>query len=746
MIRAHRLAVAVAAALCAVPAVAAAQQASLQGIVASAGTGAPLEGAAVVLESAGRQVHGTFADRNGFYQIGGIAAGAYTLRARGVGHAEQQRAIALAPGQRVTLRLELEPAAVALEGVVVTPERGAAVRDLGRQRVTPADLRAVPTPAGSGDLATYIQTLPGVTTTGDRGGQLFVRGGTPAENLVLVDGIPIYQPFHILGFFSVFPEDLVSSADFYAGGFGARYSGRTSSVLDVALRDGDPTGFRAFGAASPFLVEALAEGPATSDISWLVSARRSLVEETSGALLGRKQPITFESQLVKVTVTEGDEIRCSALALRTSDRGRLDPDEADSHVAWANLVFGGRCVTQLHRFVRLVEVGFSSSSLDNSAVSRGSSRFSSRVWRMQHDLHSTSMLASVPIYAGYQLHYDLTEFDLTELFGLQRDDGEILGASGYLEAALQAGGRFEVRPGVALTAAPRIGAEPRLRASWQPFGRSSEKVQGAVGLYRQDLTGTSDLRDVGSVFTAWMRPRGERPTVAVHAMLGWQQSLGGGLRWSVEGYHKRLRDVPVPAWQAVAQFTTRLDRADGTVYGADTRIELSRPGFYGFVGYGYGWTRYETRDDAFGRWFGEPVQGYHPPHDRRHQVNAVTNLELAGFDASARWQLGTGLPFSRPVGFDEAFDPTADFHDVTTDVGTPRLVLDRPFTARMPLVHRLDLSVERGWDLRRGRLTAQAGVVNAYDRRNMFYYDLFTGRRVDQLPLAPYASLAFRGR
>src|SRR5690606_35192440 len=117
---------------------------------------------------------------------------------------------------------------------------------------------------GSGDLATYLQTLPGVVTTGDRGGQLFVRGGTPAENLALVDGIPIYQPFHILGFFSVFPEDLVSSVDFYAGGFGARYSGRTSSVLDVQMRDGNPNKLSGAGSISPFLAEVLAEGPAGS--------------------------------------------------------------------------------------------------------------------------------------------------------------------------------------------------------------------------------------------------------------------------------------------------------------------------------------------------------------------------------------------------------------------------------------------------------------------------------------------------
>jgi hypothetical protein len=561
-----------------------------------------------------------------------------------------------------------------------------------------------------------------------------------------VDGIPIYQPFHILGFFSVFPEDLVSSVDFYAGGFGARYNSRTSSVLDVGLRDGNPNGYRAVGSVSPFLAEVLIEGPAGPGVSWIASMRRSLVEETSEALLGTRQPLTFESQLFKLTAATEDDLRCSVLALRTSDRGRLDPEETESHVGWENLVVGGRCVAQLNGFLRLVESNFSYASVDNAAVSHGSSNFHSRIWRMQHDAHVTSMIRSLPLYTGYHLYTELTEYDLAELYGLEgRGDG-IFGFGGYVEAAVPIGRRMEVRPGVVLTALPRAGVEPRLRASWEPFGRSSEKLQGAVGLYRQDVVGMSDMRDVSSVFTAWLSAPDEVPVEALHGMLSWQQALGGGVRWSVEGYYKRLNDIPVPLWRGVAQFTTRLGRADGEVYGADLRIEYTRPRFHGFVGYGYGWTQYEASQAEFSTWFGAPVQRYHPPHDRRHQLNAVTSLDIAGFDASARWQLGTGLPFTKPLGFDEAFDYSLHLHDVSTSMGTPRVVLDKPFTGRLPLMHRLDLSIGRGFDFSLGRLTAQVGVINAYDRRNMFYYDLFTERRVDQLPLAPYASLTVRGR
>ncbi len=735
---------AAAATLCCVPVMATAQQAAVLGIVADSGTGGPLENVTITLDTGGRTVYRTLTDRNGFFQIPGIRPGRYTLRGRRVGYQGREQIITLAADEQRRVSFRLEQSAVELEELVVTAEGGAAVTDMGRQVVTPAEVWAVPVPGGSGDLVSYLQTLPGVTTAGDRGGQLFVRGGTPAENMAIVDGIPIYQPFHILGFFSVFPEDLVSSADFYAGGFGARYQGRTSSVLDVRLREGNPQNFRATASVSPFIAEALVEGP-VEGATLLASVRRSLIEETSGTLLGATQPLTFESQLFKVTTTHQRDDRCSALALRTADRGRLDPEDQESRVAWDNLLLGVRCVTL--RSGQLLEVHWSYTKSGSDAVARGSSRLHSNLYRIQHDLHSTGRIGSIPVDAGYEIYFEAMTYDAGELIGGQtsgRDD--VSGLSVYAEPTLRVGSRVEVRPGVALVASPRTAVEPRLRVRWEPFGSSNGALQGALGLYRQYVVGMSDMRDVSSVFVAWMEaPRGES-LKALHAMLGWQQPLGGGLRWSVDGYYKRLTGIPVTVWSAVAQFSTQLGRAEGKTLGTDVRLEYSSPHLSGFLGYGYSWTLYEASQREFASWFGEPVQRYHPPHDRRHQINALLSLDLGAFTASARWQFGSGLPFTRPIGFDEAFDFARDLYEVNSTLGTTRLLLDKPFTGRLPMVHRLDLSLARAFYVPFGQIVLQAGVVNAYARRNMFYYDLFTGRRLDQLPLAPYASVTLRPR
>jgi hypothetical protein len=204
-----------------------------------------------------------------------------------------------------------------------------------------------------------------------------------------------------------------------------------------------------------------------------------------------------------------------------------------------------------------------------------------------------------------------------------------------------------------------------------------------------------------------------------------------------------MRHISVPLWQVSADFTTRLAFADGRVRGVDTRIEYSRGRFYGFLGYGFSRVVYESSQQSFGTWFEETVQSYNPPHDRRHQLNTVASVEAGGFTVAARWQFGSGLPFTRPMGFDEFFD-SSNFLPMPYHVfGETRLIVDKPYQGRLTTMHRLDLSVQRELNLRFGRIEARGGAMNLYDRTNIFYYDVFLNRRVDQLPLFPYLAVKF---
>lgn len=101
------------------------------------------------------------------------------------------------------------------------------------------DINRVVAIGGVADIAQSVQVLPGVVSTGDQGGQLYIRGGTPVQNKVLLDGMIIYNPFHSIGLFSVFDTDIVKNLDVYTGGFNADYGGRISSIMDITTRDGN---------------------------------------------------------------------------------------------------------------------------------------------------------------------------------------------------------------------------------------------------------------------------------------------------------------------------------------------------------------------------------------------------------------------------------------------------------------------------------------------------------------------------
>src|SRR5690625_297801 len=177
-----------------------AQTATLQGIVTTETDGQPLIGASITLEYIqDGSIWGRAAGSNGFYQFTGLPSGHYTLAISYIGYRAYEDTLSLKAGETHTVSVMLARDEKQLDVLMVTvPGTGAAGLEAGRQRVKAADFRRVPSP--SGDLSSYLQTMPGVVSSGDRGGQLFIRGGTPAENMVLMDGVLIFQPFHILGY------------------------------------------------------------------------------------------------------------------------------------------------------------------------------------------------------------------------------------------------------------------------------------------------------------------------------------------------------------------------------------------------------------------------------------------------------------------------------------------------------------------------------------------------------------------
>lgn len=163
-----------------------------------------------------------------------------------------------------------------LPEVIVDTIRPTEQSTVSRLNVSPAAVKSMPRLLGEADMMRTIVALPGVSGSLDGAGSLNVRGGSPDQNLILLDGTPIFNVSHLFGIFSVFNPDIVKNADFYKGAFPARYGGRLSSIVDISLKDGDMQQYHGEAAIGLIAAKAMVEGPLKKDkTSFLVSARRS---------------------------------------------------------------------------------------------------------------------------------------------------------------------------------------------------------------------------------------------------------------------------------------------------------------------------------------------------------------------------------------------------------------------------------------------------------------------------------------
>lgn len=251
-------------------------QKTISGIVKDASSGETLPYASVVIEGTTR---GAVTNVDGYFVLVGVPTDSLFLVVAFLGY-NPVRLPVDARTQTEPLLIEMQPVVAAFfDDVVVTAERYQmmkAAEGISKVTVSPKDLAVLPT-AGEVDIFRSLQLLPGISGTNEGSAGLFVRGGTPDQNLVLLDGMTVYHVDHFYGFFSAFNADAVKDVQVYKGGFPAQYGGRTSSVVDLTGRTGGNT----FGGAASINLlsaSAMAEIPLGARSSVLLSARRSYTD------------------------------------------------------------------------------------------------------------------------------------------------------------------------------------------------------------------------------------------------------------------------------------------------------------------------------------------------------------------------------------------------------------------------------------------------------------------------------------
>ncbi len=208
---------------------------------------------------------GAVTDLNGIFSIPKLSAGEYIVKVDNQAYELFTTNITFATKKIIDITIEISKlsSTKAFDEIRVTAENKTKRTEIeiSKIKLDQKGLERIPSYGAENDIVGAFSVTPGVITTGDQGGQLYVRGGTPIQNKVLLDGMTIYNPFHSIGFFSIFETELVKNVDIYTGGFESKYGGRISSVMDITYRDGNRKEFGGKLSTSPFLAKLVLEGP-----------------------------------------------------------------------------------------------------------------------------------------------------------------------------------------------------------------------------------------------------------------------------------------------------------------------------------------------------------------------------------------------------------------------------------------------------------------------------------------------------
>lgn len=725
---------------------------AVHGTVVDAAGGAPLAGAVVDLD--GRLAIAR-SDSTGSFVLTEISTGVHVLEVRRLGYTPERSRVAVRGEHTSEVVVRMRAAPTMLDPLTVRPllperETFETVVAPGVLTLSGETRRTAPV-ALEADVLRDVPMLPGVVARSDRSTGFAVQGGEEDQNLVLLDGIPLFAPDHFGGLFGAFIDGAVDGVRLHEAGFPARYGGRLSSVLEVSSAESARPG--AHGTVSVSLLASTVTGGGTfagARGAWTVAARRTYADLLARAFGAHALPYHFSdgeahvrydvSSRTRVTATlyRGLDVLDASLAELQDSSGPLparlsyDRGNAAAGIAVVHSI-GERIVAEQRASVSRL-----SSSYDQGS---GSLRFDGGV--RDDELSGFLALGGAPhlLRVGYQYDHYRVRHRLGSP-GMHADelsaDQRLASLALFAEGEWRPAARLVVQPGVRWE---RVGAadwsalSPRLAVRY--FATPSLAITAAAGEYAQWLHLSNDETATMQLFDYWAASgRGTPVAVARNVVAGVERWFGASRFVRVESYYKRYASLPLtnPAADP-AMPSSEFRSARGTSYGATVLLRQTEVGGFGAsLSYSYGVTRRRLGDTTF-----------FPLHDRRHSLDALVTIRGRRGTFGARFTYGSGTPYTAVVGEVQtrAFDPATG----TWLPGDPLPVPGARDARRYPAYARLDLGISRAYRWRGATLTPSFDVVNAFDHRNVFryfaHYDTTPPTRatLTQIPFLPSLGL-----
>ncbi|HOU97739.1 MAG TPA: TonB-dependent receptor [Bacteroidales bacterium] len=738
-------------------------QSTIRGFVYDKSNGEPIMFANVLIKNT---KIGATTDVNGFFNFTKLQPGTYTLRVLYIGYDTVNVQVTVKDKEIVTKKIYLSESSVMLNEFVVSADKTDKTEQvrISVNKITPKQIERIPSVGSEPDFAQYVQVLPGVIFTGDQGGQLYIRGGSPIQNKVLLDGMVVYNPFHSIGFFSVFDSDLIRNADVYTGGFNAEYGGRISSVMDITTKDGNRNRQSGKISASTFGSKLVLEGPllksedqSKTSLSYVFSGKTSYIRESSKFLYSYVDsagiPFSFNDFYGKLSLNTENGSKINLFGFRFTDDVKY---KALSNFNWKSGGLGSNIILVPAGSPFLFKVNFSYSNYEITLKESDGLPRSSLINGFNLGLSFNYFMGKNELNYGIETFGFKTDFNYYNAVGRKIDQVQNTTELAAFVKYKIATEKMVIEPGFRLqyyASLSKISPEPRIGVKYNISDVLRYKL--ASGIYSQNFISANSDRDVVNLFYGFLSSPelsdlpskfdGKDVTSSLqrsyHIVSGFEYDLTKNIDLNIEGYFKRniqltninrnkIFEDSGDNWQVPDLLKKDFIVENGNAYGVDLTLKYDYKRTYFWMAYSLG---YVDRYDGF--------VNYVPIYDRRHNINVVATRTLGknlDWELSARWNFGSGFPFTRTGGYYEQLQ----ISEINTNLASTNALLALLYgdlnAGRLPSYHRLDLTLKKTVEFsKNSTLEITLSCTNVYNRENIFYYDRIANKRVNQLPIIP---------
>ena len=758
------------------------QTSTISGFVRDNATGEPLSYVNVFVVI-GDSYKGSATNQDGYYVISNLFPGKYNVNASIIGYKMTTNKVTLASDEKLRLDFRLNVSALEGQEVNVSAERIKFQQSIESSQIS-LDLREINTVPGfiEADVFRTLQMLPGVQSGGDFSSALYVRGSTPDQNLIMLDGITIYNPYHLGGIFSTFNTDAIKEADFHAGGFPARYGGRMGAILNVINREGNTEKITGSGNISLVTGKALIEGPLPKwkgiKGSWLLSGRRTYFDQFINLVTGTKGQFPYFfydyqfktnldiNQNHRLTYTRfyGDDI----LRFSSSDQSSNNFGGTSKNTYGVDWPWGNHTNGLTWRWIvspSIVAKTFLSSSryrydfdfyfdtketyIDNDSTFQNNLAFdvvykdiikdrtleTEIIWKAndKHTVTSGFQIKNINFELVNKFIITTLDTTFTEKPLDMRNKTRELAA--YIQDKWSVTNNLKLQGGLRLAhynLHDTLYVEPRIGMKYNFSSDMSFKINW--GRYHQFLITANDPDENFRLIDLWLGVPEDKPaSVSDHTILGFEYFSPDDILFRVETYYKdfdnllSLKQEDVYTENEDDVQTTTMNEfwdTDAYAYGLELLAKKTSGKIKGWIGYTYAKTFNYTPPNGW----------YAPNHDRTHTLNIVSTIELPkwvsdNLEMSASLTASSGNPYTPIKG--RSYDWNQELNGARDEDQAINLewklsnkyLVDEKNSDRYPPYFRFDLGLTRkNRRLFKWKYDSYFQIINITNHKNALSY------------------------